>query len=277
LWVLPQPLQQRCHSSCPHSASSPFSPAPTLVLWAELRPSSSASPGSTPVAPPPSSRHGGRCADSQARRANGSGALFAPPPPTACGGWRPLFPCSAAPPLLRGRRSPAAPSSPWRGWLRLGSGGGTASHQPPAALVPGGGGEGAARGEAGPAAGTTADAQLLSRFAARGRPGERRERKTGAERLRPSNFDGRSEPTSCRYITSGAAPLPPLSNQTHGYPDAEFVRLISPGSTKISPSEFIFLRTDTTATEWQPIHCLFSHDYLSYKLDTHLNSQRTPT
>jgi hypothetical protein len=39
--------------------------------------------------------------------------------------------------------------------------------------------------------------------------GERRS-KTGAERLRPSNFEGRSEPASRRYILSGAAPLPPL-------------------------------------------------------------------
>jgi hypothetical protein len=49
--------------------------------------------------------------------------------------------------------------------------------------------------------------------------GERRS-KTGAERLRPSNFEGRSEPASRRYIPSGAAPLPPLSNKKAGHRSA---------------------------------------------------------
>jgi hypothetical protein len=44
--------------------------------------------------------------------------------------------------------------------------------------------------------------------------GERRKRKMGAERLRPSNSEGRSQPAFGGYIPSGAAPLPPLPIQT---------------------------------------------------------------
>jgi hypothetical protein len=68
------------------------------------------------------------------------------------------------------------------------------------------------------------------------RDGEKRESRngraeTGAERLRPSNSEGRSQPASSGNIPPRAAPLPPLliqtpagakplprlSNQTHGY------------------------------------------------------------
>jgi hypothetical protein len=42
----------------------------------------------------------------------------------------------------------------------------------------------------------------------------KRERETGAERLRPSNYEERSQPASRGYILSGAVPLPPLPIQT---------------------------------------------------------------
>jgi hypothetical protein len=43
--------------------------------------------------------------------------------------------------------------------------------------------------------------------------GLRRKTQTGTERLRPPNFEGRSQPASGGYIPSGAAPLPPLSSK----------------------------------------------------------------